>query len=434
MLAKEDASSTDNVPLTPTEQAASGRQSLVAVAGFFALKAVIGFLILAISAKKLAVTDFATFSQLFLYLALLGSVAAAGVQNGVIREVAAAKGELRTEQLFVLGSIAVWVCFAVICATSVFLFRNTIAIILIGSTHLAGTIVLLTIAALLTGLGTLLCSALSGSGRAPVSLFIQGVGLVVGGGLCLTRLQAGDAVGAVLFYATGPLCTVFLALWASRRWLHTTGIHWAAIINVARGLLSYSATFLVVASALPFVLFGVRYVYRLDFGPVWLGYWLMANRASDVTTQVIGLYLSQVFLPHVTRSGSGEVRLREIRRTLALGVAVAGTGAAVFAIGSSWIISFVLSDRYLAALPFILGYLAGDMFRVGGNVALYTVLAARKLVLFMAIEVGLALLVGVSILIGIALGYPSAAYWGYFCAHAVAFIAVLLLTRRLAFL
>ncbi len=429
-LTSEDASAPGSVP--PATPPASRRNALIAVAGFFAFKAAIGALILALSANRLSVAGFATFSQLFLYLALLGSVAAAGVQNGVIREVAAAHGCLRRERSFVLGSLVIWIGFAAIVAIIAIVLRNQLSIVLIGDRSVAGIVALLTLTTLIAGLGTLLCSALSGSGRAPRSLAIQGLGLFIGGGLCLVRLQAGDPEGAVVAYAAGPLCTAVIALWMSRHWLVVGDLSWLEIHTVARSLLGYASTFLVVASALPLVLFGTRYVYRAEFGTVWLGYWLMANRVSDVTTQVVGLYLSQVFLPHVTRSTPGAARLREIRRTVALGVMVSGAGAAVFALGSTQIISLVLSDRYLAALPFIMGYLIGDMFRVGGNVALYTVLAARRLKLFMAIETGLAILVGTAILSGIAAGYPAAAYWGYLAAHASAFLGVLLLTPRLA--
>ena len=429
-LTSEDASAPGSVP--PVTSAASRRNALVAVAGFFAFKAGIGALILALSANRLSVIEFATFSQLFLYLALLGSVAAAGVQNGVIREVASAHGDLRRERSFVLGSLAIWAGFAAIVAIIAITLHDRISIILVGNRSVAGIVALLTVTTLVAGLGTLLCSALSGSGRAPRSLAIQGFGLLIGGGLCLARLQAGDAEGAVVAYAAGPLCTTGIALWTVRHWLVPGDLSWSEIRTVARSLLSYASTFLIVASALPLVLFGTRYVYRIEFGTVWLGYWLMANRVSDVSTQVVGLYLSQVFLPQVTRSIPGAERLRKIRYTLILGVTVSGAGAAVFALGSRQIISLVLSERYIAALPFIMGYLVGDMFRVGGNVALYTVLAARRLKLFVAIEVGLAILVAIAILAGIAAGYPTSAYWGYLTAHAIAFLAVLLLAPRLA--
>ena len=422
----------NNIPSLTTIARASDRRPLLSVAGFFVSKAVIGFLILAISAKQLSVADFTTFSQLFLYLAMISSVAAAGVQNGVIREIAAAHGEKQSERVFVLGSLVLWACFAIAVAIIAIVFRERLAVVLVGKSEVGNTIAWLTISALLSGLGNILCSALSGSGRPSLSLAIQGIGLAVGGTLCLMKLNGGDATGAVLFYTVGPICSSVVAVWASRRWLNTVDVRWTEVHRIAVSFLGYSGTFIVVVSALPVVLFGVRYAYREDFGDLSLGYWLMANRASDVTTQVVGLYLSQVFLPHMTRITSGPERLREIRRTLSLGVSVAGAGATVFAIGSDRIISLVLSDRYLPALPFILGYLIGDVFRVGGNVALYSTLAARRLGMFMAIEVCLALSVGAAIMIGIAMGFPTAAYWGYICAHVLAFITVLLLAHPLS--
>jgi O-antigen/teichoic acid export membrane protein len=411
---------------------AQNRQSLVAVGGFFALKAAIGFAILAVSAKRLSVAEFGSFSQLFLYLSLLGSIASAGVQNGVIREVAAAQGDRHREQTVVIGGLLIWACFSALVTVIALVFGNRIATVLVGNADISAAVAALTVIALLAGLGTLLCSALSGSGRAPTSLGIQGLGLVVGGILCVVRLRSGDGLGAVLCYALGPLIGALAALWASRHWLSVRDMAWHDARRAGIDLLRYSGTFLVVVSVLPLVLFGVRYVYRLQFGAELLGYWLLGNRVSDVTTQVVGLYLSQVYLPHATRSEPGAARMLQIRRTLLLCMGIAGAGAVVFAIGRNPILTFVLSERYRHAVPVILGYLVGDMFRVAENVALFTALAAKRLVLFVTIEVAMAALVGTTILLGIALGYPAAAYWGYLAAHATAFVIILLFLPRIA--
>lgn len=407
-------------------------RSFIAVVGFFVVKAAVGLLILTASAKQLPVAEFATFSQLFLFLSLLGSVAGAGVQNGVIREMAAAHGDHHKQRMVIFASLLLWACFAVTVIIPLLLFREAIGIILIGTGGVAQALALLVIVSLAAGAGTLLCSALSGAGNAPFSMFIQGVGLVVGGALALCRLDAGDAVGAVMGYALGTIFTAAFAIWAARRWLNPRGLKLLEICGQAKDLLGYASTFLVVVSALPLVLFGVRYVYRLEFGAEWLSLWLVANRVSDVSTQVLGLYLSQVFLPEMTRAAASGVRLRVITRTLMLGAAISATGAFIFSIGSAPIIHFALSDHYQGALPFILGYLVGDVFRIGGNVALYSALAARKLALFAIIEVTLAILVGCAILFGIFLKYPSAAYWGYVSAHVISFCVVILLARRIS--
>ncbi len=47
-------------------------------------------MVMKVSAEKLSVADFALFSQLFLFLTLPNSIAAGGVQSGVVRRIAAA--------------------------------------------------------------------------------------------------------------------------------------------------------------------------------------------------------------------------------------------------------------------------------------------------------------------------------------------------------
>jgi hypothetical protein len=45
---------------------------------------------------------------------------------------------------------------------------------------------------------------------------------------------------------------------------------------------------------MPVIIFALRYLYRQTFGPRDLGYWLAANRISDVTTSLLGLFMTQV--------------------------------------------------------------------------------------------------------------------------------------------
>lgn len=121
-----------------------------------------------------------------------------------------------------------------------------------------------------------------------------------------------------------------------------------------------------------------------------------------------------------------------IWKSLIVCMGVAGVGAVLFACARDEIIAVVLGSRYQAASPYILGYLTGDVFRVAENIALFSALAAKRLLLFVMIEAGLALLVGATMLTGIAFWDASAAYWGYIAAHVAAFLLVVRFRSKLA--
>jgi hypothetical protein len=272
-----------------------------AVGAFFSLKFVLGLGLIGISSSHLSIADFVVFSQLFLFFALLSTIAAAGVQNGLTRQIAFASGDRAAEHRAVAAAVRIWAIASLIIILLATIFRTNISHLLVGDASLAGVVPYITLAGAGGGFGTLACSILAGRQRAPTSLMLQSAGLMASGLLCTWWLMAGDPVGAVLGYAAGPLFTSGLAAIVVRRAGFRFGRgegQWQEV----KSLLSYSLAFLFIAVVMPVTLFALRPVYLESFGTDKLAYWLAANRVSDVTSQILGLYMAQVFLPQISRN------------------------------------------------------------------------------------------------------------------------------------
>lgn len=401
---------------------------------FFGLKVTIGFALIGASTAFLSNKDFVAFSQLFLLFALLSTISAAGVQHGLTRQIAAARGALDEEQRAATAALHIWAGAGLVALLALIPLRGPISELLVGDRSLQGQVPMVAILAAAGGLGILACAILNGRRRAPTSLMLQSIGLAVGGLLCLWRLAAGDARGAVLGYAAGPLITSFL----SASFLRRAGIRFMAVAADGhraeiRLLLSYSLTFLVIAVIMPSTLFGLRYFYREAFSTELLSYWLVANRVSDVTSQVLGLYMAQIFLPQAAHEAD-PVRLRRlIARTLAIGSAIMLSGCAIFKLGAPFFVSTFLSASYLPAIPFIAGYLLGDGLRVTASLAMHLMMARRRLAAAIWIEAGTAVLLSAYIAGLAAIGRPEAPYWSYPAAYAtmaVVLMSSLFLRRR----
>ena len=389
-----------------------------AVGSFFALKVAVGLALVVQSAHRLTVSDFGSFSQLFLFLALLSTISAAGVQNGVVRQISAAGGAFVRERRTSTAAILIWGCFGLLILFLSIIFRGYISIFLIGSSFAQVAIPLIAAAALAAGGGQLLCAILPGRDRAPTSLLLQGTGLLIGGAACWWRLGSGDAVGAVLAYAAGPIATSVLALPFAWKWLPRRRAFDRELIAEVRLLLAFSGSFLITSTLMPMTLFVLRYTYRDQFGAEALGFWLAANRVSDVTSQLLGLYMGQVYLPSISRAiARGALVRRLIYITVIGGCLVMTAGLFVFMSTSSYVVSVFLSERFIPAIPFVTGYLAGDILRVLTSVALYTALAQGRFNLYWIIEAATAALLAVYIGISVALHYPAGAYLGYVAAH-----------------
>jgi len=395
-----------------------GAQVGGAMAIFFGLKFAIGLVLIGASTALLTRAGFVTFSQLFLLFALLSTISAAGAQNGLARQIAMARGALDDEQRALTAAFRIWAAASVLAIVAIALLRGPISELLVDDRSLAGLVPAVAVAASGGGFGVLACAILNGRQRAPASLMLQSAGIVAGGAACLWRLAAGDAAGAVLGYAAGPMITSGLAAVILSR----DGIRLMAPTSGQRAeirlLLGYSLTFLAIAVIMPSTLFGLRYVYREAFGAEFLGYWLVANRVSDVTSQILGLYMAQIFLPQAVHEAHA-TRLRGlIARTLAIGSLVMLGGWGVFALGAPFFVSTFLSASYLPAIPFISGYLLGDGLRVTASLAMHLMMARGRLWAAVGIEATTAIVLTAYVMGLAAFGWAEAPYWGYPAAYA----------------
>lgn len=403
----------------PNPMAASKAvMSIATIGGFFALKILVGIVLVVQSARTLSVSDFGVFSQLFLFLALLSTISAGGVQNGLIRQIALAKNNLDDERKSVGAALMIWVAFSATILSFSLIAAEPLSKLLVGNANAIYMVPAIAAAAMAAGGGQLLCAILTGRGRTSVSLILQGLGLAIGGGGCWFYLAAGDAQNAVIAYALAPIATLLFALPLTWRWLPRGMRTLHHLQDERRILLNFSGAFLLTATIMPITLFLLRYVYRIEFGEEALGYWLAANRVSDVSTQFLGLYMAQIYLPAVARRSSISDIKPLIRNAMAVGLAAMGGALAIFVAFSPLLIRNFLSPAFLSATPFIIGYLCGDIFRVVTSLSLHTALARGRFKIYVGVEV----LTGICIVSYmyplIILSFPESAYYGYVAAHA----------------
>jgi len=402
-----------------------------AVGAFFGLKIVIGLVLVAASAHQLSVRQFVTFSQLFLCLALLTTVSAGAVQGGVMRQVAVAEGDLAAERRATAAGLAIWAGFASILLIVAALFGSAGSRLLVGAPSLARPILVVTVTAVLGGAGSILTSVLTGRRQVLLSLGLQAIGMLISGVACYARLRAGDPVGSVLAYAAGPLATAALALPFARDVLPRPGRSVERLRAEIRLLLGYSIAGLAVAVVMPATLFGLRSAYRSAFGAELLGYWLAANRVSDVTSQLLGIYVGQIYLPRMAQTTEPHAARRLAVQTFILGSAAMAAGWAVFSAGAPFFVQTFFSRQFLPAIPFIGGYLLGDALRVSASLMSATVAARGRPLLCIGVEATVAALITAYVLALTALDRPEAPWLGYVLAQMTMTAAVLLAGRRL---
>ena len=391
---------------------------LASVQAYFGLRVASALILLKLSASFLPVSGFTVFSQLMLFAALLNVLALCGAQNGVVRQAAAAEGaeDLARTQA---AAFAIWGAAVPLALLPVLIASGPISRILVGSPAQASLVLAIALVALAGAPGQIWCGLLTGRKRVARSLMAQAAGLVAGAGGAGWRIMAHDPAGAALAFAGGSAVTTVVALpFALQLGITLIPRHfsWAPV----RTLLRYSAAFAATTGYASVVLFGLRSVYREHFGATELGYWLAANRVSDMSTQLLGLFMIQVFVPHVAGTHDESRRRAILIRCWAVAAGVMTSFVVVFSLASGLLIHLFLSDAYAPAAATIRTYMIGDVLRIWPSLAMYTAFANGRPLRYAGIEVG-ALTVMAAVAGGlIAAGDPAAPQLGYVIAYAIA--------------
>lgn len=364
------------------------------IPGYFALRVLSALILLKLSTQFLSVQGFANFAQLLAFSSLLNMAVVGGVQNGLIREAAAAN-ERELAEVHGAG-LAVWTIAAPLIGIPIVLLSPQISRILTGTSSYWQVVVGLAVLSLLAGPGQVCWSLLSGRKRVAQSLGAQSIGIIVGTVVASSFIVRGSFVDAALAFAAGPLVATFVALPFTAR----LPLSWRPTLSGVRPLLGYSGA---MASTLGFsalVLFALRSVYREHFGATELGYWLAANRISDMSTQFLGLFMLQAFVPHVAMVTDPRDRSRLILRYGMLGAGLTGAALLMFLVGATPLVHLFLSDAFVPAIPAIRLYMLGDFLRVWGSLAMFTAFAAGKPGRYAVIEIGtMALMAALTLLL-----------------------------------
>lgn len=384
-----------------------------AIPVYFAFRVASALVLLKLATQFLGVHDFVNFAQFLAFSSLLNMAAVGGTQNGLIRQSAAADDKKLAE---VHGAaLGVWGAAIVLVGVPVALFSPQISHVLTGADNYWRAVIALAAISLATGPGQICWSVLSGRNRTTQSLGVQSIGLVAGTASAAWFVVHANFVAAALAFAGGPLIGTAAALPLAVQ----LPLRWVPTLRGVRPLLGYSTA---MASTLGFsavTLFALRSVYRENFGATELGYWLAANRISDMSTQFLGLFMLQAFVPQLTMAGDPRERSRLILRYGLMGAALMGTALLLFLAAPRPLVHLFLSDGFLPAIPAIRVYMLGDLLRVAGSLAMFTAFAAGRPGRYAAIEIGTMMLMAALTLLLIAGGEVHAPQIAYAAAWAL---------------
>ena len=365
-----------------------------AIPVYFGIRILSALVLLKLSTQFLTVGAFANFTQFLAFSSLLNMMVVGGAQNGLIRQAAAAKDREVGE---VMGAgLAISAMAVPVLGIPALLWNSMISQVLTGSPSYGGVVIAITVLALCSGPGQVCWSLLSGRKRVVQSLGAQAIGLIAGTAASAMFITRGSFVAAAIAFAAGPVLGTLVAL----PFVAQHGVRWRPTTRGLVPLFGYSAATSATLGFTALVLFGLRSFYRSHFGSAELGYWLAANRISDMSTQFLGLLMLQAFVPHLAAVEDAGERTRLTVRYAALAAGLAGAALLVFTIAGKPLVHLFLSDAYAPAIPAIRLYMVGDFLRVWGSLAMFAAFAAGKPGRYAAIEIAtMTVMAGLSVVL-----------------------------------
>ena len=391
--------------------ALSPRRVAIPIAGFFLVKIASGLLLLKLSAALLAVDDFAIFAQFLFLGALASTIAVGGAQNGIVREVAA--GDTTRVRRAGSAAFALWVITLAVVAVISITTAQPISFALTGSPSYAWAVPAVALVAIASGPSQILCAVLTGLGRTKASLFAQGAGLIIGtvAAAFTIAIYKTPAVAALAFYA-GSLVSTVIAMVAVRDLTILEQLPRAVIKAEMALLLRYAGGFVGIAVTTMCTMFALRYVYLGAFGQGALSFWLVAQRISDLSTQLMGLFMSQLVVPSFASAEVEQRRLLLIRYWVGITCLMIAVFLIFAALPQFWVRLF-LSPLYLAAIPMILVYMLGDIARATVSLAMHAALARKRILIYAGLEIAAIGVMAAITLTLVALKQPFAPMAGY---------------------
>lgn len=360
----------------------------IAVVASVATKIVSGLLTIGLAARWLDSTGFIFFVQFGFLMALGNLLATGGVIHGVVRWVAGGVDEDRTAIVGTALAVSASIGFVTLAAAA--LFSGDISRLLIGSDHWGWLVVALVPLTLLAGQGQIIGAYLTGLGCSIDNLMIQNLALLIATIGTIIGLSFNSPVAATLAFAGGlALQAPLMLLWVRLRGLYHPHILTRFSRAHSRELMRYCLAFIVTATAMPLALFFLRDDYRASFGVALLAGWLAANRLSDVFTQVLGVYMGQIYLPEraqALRDGARPQWLRGYGLHLAIAAAKMTGGLAIFLLEPQFWIKLGLGEAMLPAVGIITLYLIGDVLRAWPSINLHSLLAVGATRTYAAVE------------------------------------------------
>lgn len=321
-------------------------------------------------------SGFGLLSQVMAIASLFSTFAGGGLANGLVKEVAGAKGQVEKMIWLKAG-------FAIAFASAILLGVISVGLYLFGAetvlddASLAWVFILIGFAQIFTGVGNIAQAYLSGI-RDVKSVALGGI---IGSALSVFLIIVGSYMfgldgafigGSIL--ALSP--SLFAILFLARKQLDSLAAIFVTHIDYSRirKLLHYSLAMIIAAAAVPLVLIYIRLRLSQTGGWEVVGHWQAVARIGDAYIQIFGALFMSIVLPKLAGL-NGTKNLRAMFKFMPPIIALFLCGGTIFWLFSPYIIAIAYSSNFTSSNIYVLPQLLADFFKIMSSFFIYRFVA-----------------------------------------------------------
>ncbi len=323
-------------------------------------------------------------------IGVLGTIAGAGILNGIIKRVAETQYSQSELRLVIGTSATICIVWSVLAGAILFAFADQISQQLFRKETHADVFRWLAAAQFFMTVATLLGGNMSGHHRTAEYAVLTALGSLIGmAGVAVGTWQwglAGAMYGLVWLNASpGVVMLLWVCFAWSRSRLELLRPTWDK--NEALTLFKFSLMLSVSALTLPITQLYLQQLIHSHTGWEAVGHWQAAVRYTDTATQFLAVLLSNYYLPRLAKAKQTAQVTRIVREAYVFAIPALLVFAALSIVFSKQIILLLYSKELLPAQELFSWQVVGTVFKLLAYIIGYVVVAQASARLYISAEI-----------------------------------------------
>jgi len=354
-----------------------------------AIKVIAGFVSVKVVAVYIGPSGLALMGQMQNFIAMMSSIASAGVNSGVVKYTAEHYEDDETKRKIWSSALKISLVLIMPMAIAIIFLADFISMKLLNTTEYSSIFIVFSITVVFFVLNGLMTSILNGQKEIKKLTLLNIVGSLFSLAVTILLVTQYELYGALIAGIVSQSIVFFvtLAFVLKSNWFKLSMFFGSMDKEYRNKLLKYSLMSLVSATMIPLSHMYVRDYIGTHIGWDEAGYWQAIWRISETYLMLITTTLSIYYLPKL----SSIKDKRELKRELLYGYKIVMPIVTVMALGiylfRDFIIQILFTKEFLSMADLFLYQLIGDVIKIAAWLLGYIMVAKAMTKLFIFSEI-----------------------------------------------